>query len=281
MKIACNYYRETEALVQNGAIDIDYFKWPALGFQMDIARDREGFERFTRRLRALRPILLHGLFPAPHNLLSPSFEADFDAETAAMLIKVTGTPGLSLHPTTSPVDSGLCRHEIVKTIADNIVLLRSKLPSMAFLAIENVDSPKFGALLKPEVMGEITDAANCDFLLDISHAFCASRCIGEDFTSYLRRLPLHRVCEIHINGWVEQAGKAPPFMCHIKITEEGYRTLETLLELCEPKIITIEYGRDNDRFGLNIPLMAPDRINPDAEREIVEQVDRIRALVNR
>jgi len=36
MKIACNYYQETEQLFDENRIDIDYFKYSGLGFQMGI-----------------------------------------------------------------------------------------------------------------------------------------------------------------------------------------------------------------------------------------------------
>jgi len=72
MKIACNYYPETEQLFDEKVIDIDYFKFPALGFQMPLMEDLDAFESFCAKLTVKRPILLHGLYPVPHDLSSPT-----------------------------------------------------------------------------------------------------------------------------------------------------------------------------------------------------------------
>ena len=34
MRLACNYYEETERLAREGRIAVDCFKYPSLGFQM-------------------------------------------------------------------------------------------------------------------------------------------------------------------------------------------------------------------------------------------------------
>lgn len=50
MKIACNYYLETEELFDEGRIHLDYFKYPALGFQMEIMKDLDAFEGLCSRI---------------------------------------------------------------------------------------------------------------------------------------------------------------------------------------------------------------------------------------
>lgn len=77
MKIACNYYQETEQLFDENRIDIDYFKYSGLGFQMGIM-DLNDFNNFCNQLTEKRPILLHGLYPAPHDLSSISLQEDFN-----------------------------------------------------------------------------------------------------------------------------------------------------------------------------------------------------------
>jgi len=68
-----------------------------------------------------------------------------------------------------------------------------------------------------------------------------------DFETYLYGLPIDKVYEIHINGWIETESD---IMAHTKINELGYRTLNKLLKECSPKMITLEYGRNNDRINL-------------------------------
>ena len=276
MKIACNYYLETEQLFDEGSIDLDYFKYPGEGFHMGIMDDLDVFEAFCDNLTAKRPILLHGVYPAPHDLASPSLQANFNDKIVNRLIKITKTPGLSFHPTLSQLPNDVPFVKTLGTIIDNAVFIKEKYSDMDFVAIENVDTIRWGDLIKPENITQLINETECDFLLDIGHAFCASRAIGEDFRTYLSKLPLQKVSEIHINGWVETDND---IMGHLKINDLGYQILKELLNECSPQIITIEYGRDYDRIGLGCPLMAPDKINDDAKKEIVEQISKIKKLV--
>ena len=241
MQLACNYCPEVELLVREGKIDLDYFKFPALNYQVPLLHNTDAFEVFAERVSALRPILLHGIYP----------EMD-------RLIHACKTPGLSFHP-----DGAI----------DSICALQKKYAYLDFISIENS-----GAIeLQPLVLSEIVRQSGCTFLLDVSHAYCASRRLGMDFWAYLSQLPLDRVYEIHLNGWIEKDGG---IMCHVKINEAGYAILKELLTICEPKIITIEYGREDDRLGCGCPIIHPGEINERAMEEIVEQVTRIRKIIS-
>lgn len=280
MKIACNYHLETEELADENRIDIEYFKFPALGFQMRIfeaGREKER-DAFFARLKSKKPVLLHGLHPAPHALASPSFIKDFDVQTIEELLNLTETPGISLHPTLKYPDPSRDQKELVDTIKNNIRFLKQRYAYLDFISVENVDSAGYGCLIDPDVICEMIYDTGCYFLLDVSHAVCASRYIGEDVREYIHKLPLDRVYEIHLNGWIIKDGG---IMCHTKINEEGYALLEELLKNCKPEIITIEYGRDNDRLNAGIPIMSPDKVNSDAKDEIVEQVNRIRKIIGK
>ena len=81
--------------------------------------------------------------------------------------------------------------------------------------------------------------------------------------------------EIHINGWITTQNDV---MCHTKINHEGYQALEYVLEYCMPHIITVEYGRHNDRIGAGVPVMSLEQINKQAKDEIEEQIYRIREI---
>ena len=252
MKLACNYYPETEALVREGRIDIDYFKFPALGFQMDILNDRRSFAKFSKQVTAVKPILLHGVYPGMKRLL-----------------RQTKSPGISLHP--ELVKPSRPEHTYdLHAIIEKIKRLQKRYRRLDFISIENEPNAN------PEHLADIVREVGCKFLLDISHAYVSARHYGEDLWAYLARLPLDHVYEIHINGWVEKDGD---IMCHVKINEEGYEILEELLQRCQPKIITIEYGRHNDRIGCGCPVIRPDDMNRQAMEEITEQVGRIRKII--
>ena len=276
MKIACNYYHETEQLLDDKLIDLDYFKYPGLGFQMGIMEDLGAFEHFCYNLTAKRPILLHGLYPAPHNLASPSLQADFDVETTNRLIRMTKTPGLSFHPSLTALPEDIPFRQTLDTIISNAIFVRDKYADMDFVSIENCDNIQWGDLLKPEVITELLEKTKCGFLLDISHAYCASRWLDEPFIDYLHKLPLEKTVEIHINGWITSNNSV---MCHTKIHEEAYTALKVVLQHCNPMIITIEYGRHNDRIGSGCPVMSPDRTCEEAKTEIIEQVARITEII--
>lgn len=278
MKLACNYYAETEQLVRDGVIDIDYFKFPSLGYQMGIMEEHRAaeFELFMERITSLKPVLLHGLYPAPHDLCSPTLSREFDFNTVNRLLDATKTPGISLHTGLSVPDSALPIKALINTIVSNILFIKRHYAHLDFLRIENLDSLRYGELINPDIISEIINEAGCGFLLDVSHAYCASRQRGETFWDYIRRLPLYSVYEIHMNGWLEKNGD---IMCHVNIHDEGYEILERILGCCEPKILTIEYGRHNDRIGAGVPVISPDVINERAKAEIAIQAERIRRLI--
>jgi shikimate kinase len=47
MKLACNYYLETESLAKDEGLGIDYFKFPSLPFHMEILQ-KHGFVVYLR-----------------------------------------------------------------------------------------------------------------------------------------------------------------------------------------------------------------------------------------
>lgn len=276
MKIACNYYLETEQLLDERIIDLDYFKYPGLVFQMEIMKDLDAFESFCNKLTAKRPILLHGLYPSPHDLSSPSLQTDFNNEVANRLIKITGTPGLSLHPALSKIPDDVPFEKTFRTIVENAIFIKEQYADLEFVSLENCDNIQWGELIKPDRISRLLSETGCDFLLDISHAYCASRWLNIPFIEYLKMLPLDKTVEIHINGWITTDSSV---MCHTKIHDEGYHALKEVLNYCSPKIITVEYGRDYDRIGSGCPLMSPDKINDEAKKEIVEQIIKIQELI--
>lgn len=275
MKIACNYYRETEQLLDENKIDIDYFKYPGLGFHMGIMEDLNAFNDFCGQVTEKRPILLHGLYPAPHDLSSNSLQEVFNDDIVNRLISMTKTPGLSFHSALTILPTDISFEKSLDIIIKNAIYIKEKYSHLEFISIENCDSIIWGDLIKPEVITQLINESGCEFLLDISHAYCASRWLGVSFFDYLKRLPLDKTVEIHINGWVETNNS---IMCHTKINSDAYKALEFILEYCRPGIITVEYGRHNDRIGAGIPVMSLVNINKQAKDEIEEQIYKIQGI---
>ncbi len=278
IKIACNYYPEVEQLAEQG-LEIDYYKFPALPIQMEIMEEQNSreFRSFMDRLTAQKPVLLHGLYPYPHDLSDPKLKEKFLSKNPERLLAATKTPGVSLHTSLSYTDNKSSNNikTVITTIKENILFLKQEFSRLDFFTIENLDNIKYGPLIYPEVITEIVTDTDCGFLLDISHAYCSAFALGMDLLSYLSALPLHKVVEIHMNGWQRVNDK---IMCHIKIHEEGYKVLEWVLDRTSPKILTLEYGRHNDKLNLGIPLFVPGKINRLMQQEIVEQITRLKKI---
>ncbi|WP_105615906.1 multinuclear nonheme iron-dependent oxidase [Vallitalea okinawensis] len=276
MKLACNYYIETEELVKAKLIDIDYFKFPSLGFQAPILDDLDLYEEFLNEKKQIKPFIIHGLYPSPHNVCSPSFKEELRTDIIQRIIDQSETPGISLHFDGAEEDAS--RDEIIEIAVDNLIFLKETFKEVEFIAIENVEKSRSPFLSDPEVISKVVKRADINFLLDISHAIWSSNYRKEEFFTYINKLPLDKVYEIHINGWAE---KNDDLMCHIKIGDDGYKILQYLLRRCSPEIITLEYGRHNDRIGIGCPVMKPDSINEKAKEEIIEQVSKLREIIRR
>lgn len=277
IKLACNYYCETEELVMDNKIEIDYFKFPSLGFQMNILKDYglKEFERSIKEIRKIKPVLYHGLMPSPCNVCSPNFKDELRIDIIQRIVDMTGTPGISLH--LDGDDAMVSQDELIRIVVDNVVFLKSQFPGLKFISLENAEKSKSMHVANPDVISEIIRQADVNFLLDISHAFWTANYVGENLLEYLHKLPLEKIYEIHINGWEEKDGD---IMSHIKINEMGYRLLEHILDYSEPKIVTLEYGRSNDRIGIGCPILSPDSVSNEAKDEISEQILRLRDIIS-
>lgn len=284
MRLACNYYGETERLAREGRIAVDCFKYPSLGFQMKVFDDPElrEYAEMAGRLRDLGPLLLHGLGQRDNDIGSADFKERFEPEFTGRILELSGIRGVSLHLCGG--DVSLPAGERKRIIVDHIQYLRESLAPLEFLSLENVDGNPYSdktysdVCVDPDFIREVVEEADAEFLLDISHAYGASVAQGIEVRDYLSRLPLDRLYEIHINGWVRnQRG----MMAHTVIHEEGYELLEEVLSRTSPRIVTLEYGRGDDRLGLGIPLLKPGICDERAMEEIEEQVKRLEKLIKR
>ncbi len=272
MEIACNYYLETEDLVKKGIISINYFKYPALSHQLRLlkkplsSRTNQFFERITKE----KPVLLHGFTPCHPELSDKNFVESFNTEIFDQLLIKTKSPGISFHPTLSPVSENLSKNNCIETIINNIDFLKRKYVNLEFVSLENLDTFRFNYLIDPDVISKIVYDSGCDFLLDISHAFCAAKHFNIPFEKYIEKLPLNKVHEIHVNGWVDTPTRT---ICHLKFDENANSYLKHVLSVCKPKIITLEYGRSDDILHLKYPRIRPSVSNELIKNEIIEQLD--------
>ncbi len=284
MQLACNYYEETERLAREGKICVDCFKYPSLGFQMKVFDDprlRE-YAALSERLRDLGPLLLHGLGQRDNDIGRADFKERFDPEFTGRILELSGIRGVSLHLCGG--DTALPEEERRRIIVDNIRYLREALGPLEFLSLENVDGNPYSdktysdCCVDPHFIRETVEAADTEFLLDISHAYGAALARGMDVRDYIDGLPLDRLYEVHINGWIRNERG---LMAHTAIRQEGYELLEEVLSRTSPRIVTLEYGRGDDRLGIGIPLLKPGLCNERAMEEIAEQMERLQNLIKR
>lgn len=283
MKLACNYYKEVEELINEKKISIDYFKFPSLGYQCDIFADGtlSEYSFWVARTNEICPVMIHGLGPTFDQIGSINFQQWMDVNIAKKVIGESGVNGLSLH--LSGIDTTLSNKENENIILDNIKYLKEIFNNVEFMSFENVDGnpylnkDKFGICINPDFISEIIHKADVDFLLDISHAYCSARCLNMDFYDYIEKLPLDKLYEIHINGWHDVG---TDIMAHTKITDESYMALQNILYNHKAEIVTLEYGRSDDRLGLGIPLLSPTSSNNEAKFDIIEQIEKLRQIIS-
>lgn len=283
MKLACNYYKEVEELIIEKKISIDYFKFPSLGYQCDIFADGtlSEYSSWVTRTNEICPVMIHGLGPTFDQIGSKNFQQRMDVAIAKKVTGDAGVNGVSLH--LSGIDTTLSNKENEKIIIDNIMYLKGIFNNTEFLSFENVDGnpylnkDKFGVCINPDFISEIIHKADVDFLLDISHAYCSARCLNMDFYDYMERLPMDKLYEIHINGWYD-VGR--DIMAHTKITDESYQALKNILQSHNAQIVTLEYGRSEDRLGLGIPLFSSTSNNNAAKVEIIEQIEKLKQMIS-
>ncbi len=292
IRLACNYYEETAELVRQGKIDIDAFKYPSLGFQMKVFDDptMETYERWIQETQRLRPVMIHGLGQRGNDIGAEDFREKFSPDTARRIFSLAGVKGASLHLCGG--DTGYTAARRKQIILDNISFLKDSLGKLEFLSLENVDGNPFSDLfyndvcVQPDFIREIVEEADVDFLLDISHAYGSATQLDMDVREYISRLPLNRLYEIHINGWMRtETG----LMAHTKIHPEGYKLLGEVVEHCwkggeaagcsGTRYVTLEYGRGDDRLKAGIPLMREGRINELAMEEMTEQIANLNMLL--
>lgn len=118
--------------------------------------------------------------------------------------------------------------------AIKVPLILENMPSLPF--------PGYDLESNPDTIKRILDAGGCNFLLDIPHARVAAGIHNIDVYSYLARLPLDRVIQLHISGPRVQGGRLSD--AHEVLQDEDYEILKWVLTQTKPKVLTLEYFRE-------------------------------------
>ena len=82
---------EAEELLKEGKVQFDFFKYPSIGIE-GTKDDLSKIFSTIERIRKLKPILYHGLFPNYVNICDQQFQTQFDISAFRNICEKTMTP---------------------------------------------------------------------------------------------------------------------------------------------------------------------------------------------
>lgn len=245
MFLGCNYSRELVELIKENEVDVDFIKLALYD------EYREGFEIS----RKLKPVLLHGVNPGMPERVGTRFTDTIDWQRINRDIRKYRTPHLGIHLDVRREDLDdleVTKEQVVYRLINGAEIWKDNI--CVPLLVENIPYSKYyasrGALeyvANPEVIREVCEKADVGFLLDTSHARVTAWYRNEDINTYLSRLPLERVMEIHVAGPImtEDTGFRDR---HLEMSKEDYEILEWILQRTNSKVISLEYGGPGPKF---------------------------------
>ena len=234
-KIACNWSIELYDLIVSGQVDVDYIKAGAFG----------DFDSCFEKMRALRPVLLHGFGHYEKAGMNNIEIVDF--ERGNRLLAECGSPHYGLHLCITNADMGteIKEEDIHEHMCRNIRIFKKKLNVP--LLLENIpDAPQEKTLYdhfpysQADKISRVIHDNDVDLLLDITHAKIACMYRKWNLHDYLSELPLERVREIHVNGSGYDKNGFPDDT-HNAMEDADYATLEWVLGRTNPQIVSLEY----------------------------------------
>ena len=301
MKIGVNYLAEVKELIEEGKLDfLDYIKLYSLN--NDLSPLSWCLDH--------RWVMFHGTIGKSSRFADKDLIKNTDVEETINVLKATKAPYISCHIASR---EEISLDEMLENIKNNVKEFKN-----AFgydIALENIPYRSYYDccvdLTRPEIISKIVYDNNIMFLFDISHARSSANHWGMTLEEYVSKLPMDRVVEFHLAGMYdfpnvndeEIASKFTPKQiqfvkeqmkkygkradAHGKMNEEDYRFLEEAIKKYPSlKYVTLEYGSYNSGAdGYNdedytYPVCHYDRINPVVKEEVLEQLTRIKNIVD-
>jgi hypothetical protein len=248
MKLAVNFSDALLALLkENPDLPIDYIKVPTEPFPAC-------FEQYFVG-KTFRPLLSHVNQPDVLDLLHIDKEKRINIPLLTKILELSSPLHLSTH-VNSKIDYfpefAPSQHWNDPKLADSIktrFLEAVRIYQANFqvpLIIENFPYYSFAYECRigsePEFISELCMAADCGFLLDISHARVSADFLKMDVLQYLDLLPLQLTKEIHVSGTLKFEGAGFLWDAHTELEKFDYDLINYVLQKADPVIITIEYG---------------------------------------
>lgn len=247
MLFGCNYSKELVKLIEEDQVDIDYIKLSLYDYF------KEGFEIS----KALRPVLIHGVDPGVPERIGVKSMGGIDWDRINQDIENYRSPHLGVHLESRLSDwdnetVDLDESTVLARLINGAQIWKEKIVKPILL--ENVPYSNYYAskgmieyVSEPHLITRICEETDVGFLLDISHARVTAWYKQEDIFSYLSKLPLERVAEIHLAGplMTEDTGLRDR---HLEVSEIDYQILEWVLQRTNPYVVTLEYGGPGPHF---------------------------------
>lgn len=267
IKLSCNYVSELRELINEGKIDIDYVKFPAIND--DMTKLEEALE--------VKSVMFHGFPPYNYflNLGSSDMKSVPFDELNEVIIR-TRTPHISGHMNTIKnnylnYDGSIkYKNKVQNAMIENIIFIMNNI-SVPFLG-ENVfannNSNKIDTCAEPEFISNVINETGCGFLFDITHAMISAQNLDLSFTDYINKLPMDKTYEIHLSGSKIVDGRLVDI--HGNLNDEYYEILEYLLKNTPAKYVTFEYQTQTYDF-----------VNPQYKNDLYEQLVRLKEVISK
>jgi len=267
MKLALNISLNAEQLWREKRIELDLFKCPA-------------WPDLVTRAGSEWPVYVH--FPlsaglGKGDLIDTETRQPVDWTRIESLLAQTATRHVNVHLSPRSADFPGLAHDVAdpalleqvaaKLIKDVASVVQRFGPDKVIAeSIYSLDGTYLPQAFWPEVIKRVIEETGCGFLFDLAHARLAARFLGIPPKEYIGRLPLNRLCEMHVTGiqmfdgaLVErcrQAGVAPDFigrfegrlLDHLPMTDEDWPFLTWAVEQirqgawAKPWMVACEYG---------------------------------------
>lgn len=233
-----------------------------------------------------KPLILHAQYPTKGddilNLTNPAFKDQLGAEFARIL-EVFDPEWFSFHLGFSceellsggQFDFTRCRSEVLsKDVVRERIIASMKMVKETYLKrgeiiLENLDynpvdrSGAYEYVCDPGFIDEILTVTDSRMLLDFGHANCSAQNMGyEDVMSFVFKLPLEKVLEVHMSGAGWKDGLAHD--THHPINGEG-----------QPEIVYFEEALKSSRMtGLAAVTL-------ETFEDVLAQLDLLRTVLER
>lgn len=264
MRLAVNYSKPAEELLQAGKIDFDLFKCSA------DPQWQWTFEPASKNL----PIYLHTSLT-----LGLGDNNGLDLTREKELLAQTNTRFLNLHLyAPSVLTDGNPSSADINAILSELEAITGQFGAQNVI-IENLPFPMDGPhgyqpIADPAAFRTLLEQSGCGFLLDISHAVLTARALGLNVFDYLSSLPTEYIREVHVTGIGPDLTNPDQVTDHLHMTEEDWRIFEWSMQRiyrgdwAVPDIVAFEYGGFGDTFAWRCD-----------KQKLLEQVPRLLQLV--